>query len=235
MKIGAYVPLFDGDVEHIGNAARRIEAAGLDGVFVFDGVRKSGRPAFPVLEAMDLVLEATREIPGGPLVVRAGDDRAGDVHRCLSRAHDRFGERLVAGLGVGDSSSFELEGRQVANFETRVGEMADTALALRDRGAEVWLGGRSEAITLLARSSGLSQNLWEPEVGEVATMVAEGRSVSWAGRCEMDAAEMLATMKAWRREQAEWCVFLVKGSGKHPERAFEALERAVAEYRNDAS
>src|SRR5271169_153104 len=107
MRIGVTLPSFRADAGAL-DAARRAEAAGLDGVFVFDHLWPLGRPDRPALASFPLlgaVAAVTETVALGPLVARVGlvpDEVL--VAELASLSHMAPG-RLIAGIGTGDAMS----------------------------------------------------------------------------------------------------------------------------------
>lgn len=108
MKVGITLPTFESSVAPAMTTAWAAEAAGLDGVFVFDHLWPIGQPSRPALSAFPVlaaVVAKTRRIRIGPLVARLGllPDRL--VVDSLVSLFELAGPRLVAALGIGDGKS----------------------------------------------------------------------------------------------------------------------------------
>ena len=108
MRVGITLPLFNDDPELAVAVARRAEDAGLDGVFVFDHLwplRQPHRPALHSTTVLAAVAAETSRIHVGTLVARVGlVPDAVLVHNLVTLAAIA-GDRLIAGLGTGDSAN----------------------------------------------------------------------------------------------------------------------------------
>src|SRR3954465_12070378 len=108
MLVGISVPQFQLDPEPAIAAAQRAEAAGLDGVFVFDHLWPLHQPERPALHGPSLLAALAAEtdrITLGPLVARVGLLPDAVLTHTLLTIHRMLGDRLVATLGTGDSSN----------------------------------------------------------------------------------------------------------------------------------
>ncbi|HYA67838.1 MAG TPA: LLM class flavin-dependent oxidoreductase, partial [Acidimicrobiales bacterium] len=107
LRVGVTLPSFRDDVAAL-EAAARAEAAGLDGVFVFDHQWPLGRPERPAISSFPLlgaVAARTDRVALGPLVARVGVvPDALLVAQMASLALIAPG-RVIAGIGTGDSMS----------------------------------------------------------------------------------------------------------------------------------
>lgn len=105
------LPQFRHDAEAAVAVARRAEAAGLDGVFVFDHLWPLGqrmRPALHSLTLLGALAAETERVTLGPLVARVGlVPDALLVHGMLT-LHRILGDRLIVALGTGDSLNLSL-------------------------------------------------------------------------------------------------------------------------------
>ncbi|MHB8329245.1 MAG: LLM class flavin-dependent oxidoreductase, partial [Acidimicrobiales bacterium] len=193
------------------DAARRAEALGLDGVFVFDHLWPMGHPARPALSAFPLlgaVAAVTSRICLGPLVARVGlvpDDVL--VAQMASLANMAPG-RLVAGMGTGDSKS-ALEN---AAFGIAFGNSGERRKALRacarrvlDMEVPVWIGGGSTATLAIAAELGAAVNLWEGDPSSLATL-RDRSEVTWAGQVPGDTAGIVERLGEVSRAGATWAV-----------------------------
>ena len=108
MKVGITLPQFRDDADAALEAARRAEALGIDGVFVFDHLWPMGQPGRPAISSGPLLgalAAVTSTIHLGTLVARIGllpDDVLIDV---LCGVDAISGGRMVAGIGTGDGLS----------------------------------------------------------------------------------------------------------------------------------
>ncbi len=121
MKVGITLPQFRDDADAALAAARRAEALGIDGVFVFDHLWPMGQPGRPALSSGPLLgalAASTSTIHLGTLVARIGllpDEVLLDV---LCGVDGLSGGRLIAGIGTGDQLSREENEAYGIPFET---------------------------------------------------------------------------------------------------------------------
>ncbi|HVC68741.1 MAG TPA: LLM class flavin-dependent oxidoreductase [Acidimicrobiales bacterium] len=212
MRVGVTLPTFRDDDAAV-ESARRAEALGLDGVFVFDHIWPLGRQdrpaltAFPVLGAVAAV---TRRISFGPLVARIGlrpDDLL--VAQLASLAAMAPG-RLIAGMGTGDSQSAaenEAYGIPPGPADERRLALLRCARRVLDLGVPVWVGGGSTATTELAADlgAGVAVNLWAGQPAAVAALT--GRfEVTWGGPVATEPAELAQGLSELATAGATWAV-----------------------------
>ena len=196
MKVGVTLPQFRDDAGPALDTARRAEAAGLDGVFVFDHLWPLRQPARPALAGFPLaaaLAAETEAVAVGTLVARVGvlpDAVLGHTLLTLARI---AGPRLIAGLGVGDAMSRAENAAYGAPFlprTSRLASLVEVCRRLRRRGVTTWVGGASAAITAVARDEADGLNLWDVDVDAVkqaaAALPAEV-AVTWAGQVDLAA------------------------------------------------
>ncbi len=195
MKVGLTLPQFGEDPEACIEVAREAEAAGFDGVFVFDHLWAIGRPDRPALHGPSLLAALaveTHRLRVGTLVARVGlldDDLLVAAFATLSAmARDR----LVAGLGVGDRLS-EDENRAFGvpfpSVNDRWASLGDCCSRLRRLGIETWVGGLSAGTRAVGRVASDALNFWDVAPGVVADELARPDSVpvTWGGRVDLSA------------------------------------------------
>ncbi|HTJ73962.1 MAG TPA: LLM class flavin-dependent oxidoreductase [Acidimicrobiales bacterium] len=190
MKVGITLPQFRHEAEPALEVARRAEAAGLDGVFVFDHLWPLGQPGRPALQSLvllgALVVETAR-VTLGPLVARVGLVPDALLVNQLITLHRMAGDRLVAALGTGDSGNQgenEAYGLPFGSVAERLGRLEACCRALRAAGVRTWVGGRSAAVRAAAGQAD-GWNGWGTDVaGFVAdvAVVPEGRELTWGGQ-----------------------------------------------------
>jgi alkanesulfonate monooxygenase SsuD/methylene tetrahydromethanopterin reductase-like flavin-dependent oxidoreductase (luciferase family) len=141
MKHGVYVPNFGpfGDAAVMADLARRAEAAGWDGVFVWDHViRHEGD--FDLVDpwvALTAMAVATERVTIGPLITPLPRRRPWNVAKSAVNVDRLSGGRLVLGVGIGSDRGREFSGfGEVADPKTR-GDMLDEAIALIH---QIWTG-----------------------------------------------------------------------------------------------
>ena len=215
MRVGITLPQFRDDAEPALAVARAAEAAGLDGVFVFDHLWPLGQPDRPALHSHVLLgaLSAeTERVTLGPLVARMGLVPNAVLVHALATLHRMLGPRLLATLGTGDArnrAENEAYGVGYAPAAERVAALLDCVRRLRAGGVPTWVGGRSRAVRRAALESD-GWNRWGVDAATFAAEVAAFRElgpmrsghagevqVSWGGqvlvgRTEAEAAEKLA-------------------------------------------
>ncbi len=210
VRVGVTLPTFREDPAAVG-FARDAEAAGLDGVFVFDHLWPMGRPDRPALAAFALlgaVAASTDSVALGPLVARVGlvpDDVM--VHRFRALAGLAPG-RVIAGLGTGDAKSAAENlayGVPVADAPDRRRSLAALAASLSATGLPVWIGGGSQATADVAVTAGVAVNLWEASPAAVAAQAAR-TEVTWGGPVPDDADAIVALLAPLAAAGATWVV-----------------------------
>ncbi|HEV7888108.1 MAG TPA: LLM class flavin-dependent oxidoreductase [Acidimicrobiales bacterium] len=218
MKVGMTLPQFRDDPEPALAVALDAEAAGLDGVFVFDHLWSIAQPARPALHWQALLgalAGSTERIALGTLVARVGLVPDPVLVNALGSVHRMIGDRLIAGIGAGDRlSQAENEAYGVpfppaAERLAAVGRVAD---GLRERGITTWVGGRSPGARDTAIAHADALNLWDAPVEEVAAERAV--AVTWGGLVhpEDDLAVLLAGLAG---AGAEWAVLAPVGFQWH--------------------
>lgn len=190
MKVGVSLPQFRHDAEAAVGVARRAEAAGLDGVFVFDHLWPIGqrmRPALHSLTLLGALAAETGRLTLGTLVARVGLVPDAVLVHGLVTLHRMTGGRLIAALGTGDSlnrEENEAYGVPFAPVADRVASVADCCRRLRAAGVATWVGGRSPAVRAVAATAGA----WNGWGTDAATFAAEATSLApevvptWGGQ-----------------------------------------------------
>jgi alkanesulfonate monooxygenase SsuD/methylene tetrahydromethanopterin reductase-like flavin-dependent oxidoreductase (luciferase family) len=190
LRVGVTVPQFRHDVEPALAVAQRAEAAGLDGVFVFDHLWPLGQPARPALHSLTLLgalAAETGRVTLGPLVARVGLVPDALLVHQLVTLQRMVGHRLVAGLGTGDSANRaenEAYGIPFAPVAERLAAVAWCCRRLREAGVRTWVGGRSAAV----RAAAAEADGWNGWGTDVATFSADaagvptGRELTWGGQ-----------------------------------------------------
>jgi hypothetical protein len=193
LKVGLTLPQFGEDPEACIEVARHAEAAGIDGVFVFDHLWAIGRPERPALHGPSLLAALateTRRLHVGTLVARVGlmpDDLLVATFVTLAAM---AGDRLVAALGVGDRLS-EGENRAFGvpfpSVTERWTSLGACCGHLRRLGIETWVGGLSAGTRAVGRAESDALNLWEVTPGVVSDELARPDSVpvTWGGRVDL--------------------------------------------------
>lgn len=239
MKVGLTLPQFRHEAGPALDTARRAEAAGLDGVFVFDHLWPLGRPDRPALHGHTLaaaLLATTSRLCVGTLVARVGllpDAVLANQFTTLARM---AGGRLVAGLGVGDALSRPENlavGVPFRPREERLASLVDVSRRLRARGITTWVGGHSTTVRAIGRAEADAVNVWGVPPDALAGMAAEEReagALTWAGQVDLstsgvaEVADLLRTVSA---AGATWAV-VAPVNGPWP----EAVETVAAAGRS---
>lgn len=190
MRVGVTLPQFRHDAEAAIAVARRAEAVGIDGVFVFDHLWPLGqrmRPALHSLTLLGALAAETETVSMGPLVARVGLMPDAVLVHTLVSLHRMLGGRLIAALGTGDSLNREENEAYGVPFRPAAERLASLKTCcgqLRAAGVTTWVGGRSTAIRAAAEEAD-GWNSWGTDVttfkAEAAT-VAAGRALTWAGQ-----------------------------------------------------
>ena len=228
VRIGVTLPTFREDAVAV-DGARRAEALGLDGVFVFDHLWPMGQPerpalaAFPVLGALAV---ATGRVALGPLVARIGlvpDEVMIGRFRALEVLAPG---RVIAGLGTGDTKSAPENaayGVPVDAPGARRRSLAECAGTLVGEGVPVWIGGGAPATVAVAAAVGAAVNLWDA-APEALTAEAGRTEVTWGGPVPADADGIVARLAPLVAAGATWVVCAWP-------RSVEAVAEAAAELR----
>jgi alkanesulfonate monooxygenase SsuD/methylene tetrahydromethanopterin reductase-like flavin-dependent oxidoreductase (luciferase family) len=236
--VGTTLPQFRADAEVAIAAAQRVEALGLDGVFVFDHLWPIGNPGGTVLHSHTLlgaVAEETNRVQVGALVARVGlMSDAVLVNTLASVAHVAGRERTIAGVGTGDALSkpenlgFDVDYESVS---ARVAAVGGVCRALRERGVTTWVGGRSPEIRQVAADDADALNIWGANPAEVVSAIedlrrrAGGRAVAttWGGQVLVGRTDAEAATKLDRYGERR---HLVHGTVTQVAQHFDALGEA---------
>ena len=167
-------------------AARRADAAGVDGVFCYDHVWPLGQPHRPALAPFPLlaaVARSTERVCLGPLVARVGLVPDQVLLSQVDALAVLAPGRVVMGLGTGDRLSAgenEAYGVAYAPAGERRASLRACVRAVLDRGIPAWVGDGAPRTLAGAEGEGAAGNVWgaRPE-GEADQ--AGGGEVTWAG------------------------------------------------------
>lgn len=190
MLIGVSLPQFRHDAEAAIGVARRAEAAGLDGVFVFDHLWPMGQRMRPALHGTTLLgalAVETDRVVLGTLVARVGLVPDAVLVHSLVTLHRMTGGRFIAALGTGDSlnrEENEAYGVPFAPVADRVAAVVDCCRRLRAAGVTTWIGGRSPAVRMAAANAD-GWNGWGTDVAtwaDEAAGVPHGGELTWGGQ-----------------------------------------------------
>ncbi len=215
MRVGLTLPQFRHDADSCLRTAAQAEAAGLDGVFVFDHLWPLGRPDRPALHGPTLagaLLARTARVTVGTLVARVGILPDAVLVNQLTTLHRMADGRLVAGVGVGDAMSRPENlavGVPFRPREDRLASLVDVCRRLGERGVTTWVGGNSATMRSVARAEADAANLWGVGPAAVGEARRAGGPVTWAGQVDVGAvgADGLATLlRALALEGAAWAI-----------------------------
>ena len=191
MRVGVTLPQFSHDAEPAIAAARRAEAAGLDGVFVFDHLWPLARPDRPALHSLTLLGALTAEaerVTLGTLVARVGLlPDAVLVHALVTLHRMAVPARFIAALGTGDRANRpenEAYGVPYAPVAERVASVITCVRLLRQAGVRTWVGGLSAAVRRAAQEAD-AWNAWAlppAALAEAAAEMGRGLDVTWGGQ-----------------------------------------------------
>lgn len=190
MRLGVVVPAFRTDADAALRVARAADGL-LDGAFVFDHLWPMGQPGRPALSSFPLlgaIAGATSTVAVGTLVARIGLVPEALLAHEFATLGRIAGDRLVCGIGAGDSLSAaenEAFGVDFAPVAERVAAVARVAHDLVTAGHEVWVGGRSVAVRTAAARAGAALNVWGVDA---ETLVQEG--ADYQARCGDRAGEV---------------------------------------------
>jgi alkanesulfonate monooxygenase SsuD/methylene tetrahydromethanopterin reductase-like flavin-dependent oxidoreductase (luciferase family) len=212
VKVGITLPQFRDDADAALGAARRAEALGIDGVFVFDHLWPIGQPGRPSLSSGPLLgalAASTSTIHLGTLVARIGllpDEVLLDV---LFGLDGLSNGRLIAGIGTGDKLSQEENkayGIPYERAEIRRERLESVAFAVVGAGIPVWIGGGRPEMVAVARAAGAAVNVWQVGTEQVAPLAAQGVEVTWGGPVGDSVEEAVDTLAAVAGAGATWAV-----------------------------
>lgn len=218
MKVGITLPQFRDDPDTAIAVALDAEAAGLDGVFVFDHLWPMGQPDRPAIHSMALLgalAAETATLHVGTLVSRVGLVPDAVLVNALGTVARMIGPRLIAGVGAGDRLSKAENLAYGVAFEpaaVRLAAVARVADGLRAKGVTTWVGGRSPETRAVAVDHADALNLWDAPVDDVAG--ERGVEVTWGGlvRPDDDVAVLLSGLHA---AGATWAVLAPVGFDWH--------------------
>jgi alkanesulfonate monooxygenase SsuD/methylene tetrahydromethanopterin reductase-like flavin-dependent oxidoreductase (luciferase family) len=212
MRIGLTLPSFVQDAEVALDVARTAEECGLDGVFVYDHVFRRGRdgerrPALEAVALLGAVAEATTQVSIGTLVLRGSMRPPASSAAAVSTAARIAPGRVIAGVGAGDSESRdenESFGLGFGSVAARVGELEETVLAVRDQGAQVWVGGLAASVREIATREADGWNAWGVDAAQFGEWTRTMRpaaartpfACTWSGLVVLDETDDAAVDRA---------------------------------------
>ncbi len=210
-SLGLTLPSFVDDPTVPLGVAAAAEAAGLDGVFVYDHVFRGDEPhRRPALEATALLgalAASTATIHVGTLVSRATLRPPATLAVGLETAQRIAPGRVIATLGAGDAQSREENesfGLPFGSLDDRVAALEAARVACSGRGFPVWVGGTHPRVRAVAsRADGWNRWGGDPErfaveAGEVSRAAERPITCSWGGLFVIASTEEAASAKAAR-------------------------------------
>lgn len=227
IRVGVTLPQFRERAEPALETAVAAEQRGLDGVFVFDHLWPLHRPERPALHAYELlgaVAMETRRVTFGTLVSRLSLLPDAVLAHTFSSLQRMVGDRVVAGVGTGDSSNKDENVSYGVPFEpkaARLAALSDCCRRLRDAGVTTWVGGLSHEVRAIAAARADGWNAWGIGVDEFRIAVAELLGLAAGRRLEMSWSGALpGTTAAAVREHlvalvdagATWAIFPLGGA-----------------------
>jgi alkanesulfonate monooxygenase SsuD/methylene tetrahydromethanopterin reductase-like flavin-dependent oxidoreductase (luciferase family) len=237
VRLGVTLPQFRDDAEPALAVARRAEAAGLDGVFVFDHLWPLSRPESPALHSLTLLgaLSAeTSRVTLATFVARVSLlPDAVLVHTLQSLHRMLDGRRFIAGLGTGDRNNRDESVAYGVGFpsaDARARQLVDCCRRLRELGVPTWVGGDSERARRIAAEEADGWNGWGLPAERFASLAAELRrstAVTWGGQVLIGRTDAHAVEKLERHGPRP---HLVHGTVDDLRRHFQALQEAGASW-----
>jgi alkanesulfonate monooxygenase SsuD/methylene tetrahydromethanopterin reductase-like flavin-dependent oxidoreductase (luciferase family) len=207
VRIGVLLPTFTVGAREAFAFAQSASDAELDGVFAYDHLWPMGSPLRPSLAPFALLAGVARRhhrLVVGPLVARVGLVSTSHLVEQFMTLEKVAPGRVVAAIGTGDKLSKaenDAYGLLARDADERRAMLRDAAEALRSS-MPVWLGGGGAETNELARSLGVTINLWNVPAQRVAQVGASG-PVNWAGPVPDD---LVATLNALEAARATWAV-----------------------------
>jgi len=214
-RVGLTLPSFVDDPEVPIRVAKAAEAAGLDGVFVFDhlwrGDPPDRRPALECFALLGAVAAETTRIHVGTLVARATLRPAATLANCFTTVQRVSGGRLIAAIGSGDSHSRaenEAFGLEFGTMEDRIMALHDAVRAAKHGEFPVWVGGRAAQVREVAALAdgwngwGGTPETLSAEI-ELVRDVAPDATITWGGLILTGDDDAHAHAKAQQRTLAD--------------------------------
>lgn len=240
MKVGLTLPQFRAEAGPALDTARQAEAAGLDGVFVFDHLWPLGRPDRPALHGPTLaaaLIATTGRLAVGTLVARVGVLPNAVLASTFASLHRMAGDRLVAGLGIGDAMSRPENiaiGEPFLPHPERLATLADLCRRLRASGITTWVGGTSPSTQAVGWAEADAVNVWGVAPDALPPAVASRRGAAgvftWAGQVDMGTlgpTEVAGLLRTVAGAGATWAVVAPINAGWP-----EAVETVAAARRS---
>jgi len=234
VRLGVTLPQFRDDAEPALAVARRAEAAGLDGVFVFDHLWPLHQPERPALHSMTLLGALTAEtsrVSLGSFVARVSLLPDAVLVHTLHSLWRMTEGRFIAGLGTGDRNNRDENLAYGVGFppaEDRARQLVDCCRRLRELGVPTWVGGDSARARAIAAAEADGWNAWGLSAEAFASLAAEmPRETTWGGQILIGRSDAHAAGKLARHRPRP---HLAHGTLDTLRRHFAALEEAGASW-----
>src|SRR5437763_10520878 len=182
MRVGVTLPQFREEAEPAIAVARRAEAVGLDGVFVFDHLWPLHQPERPALHSLTLLgalAAETERIVLATFTARVSLLPTAVLVHTLVSLHRMLDGRFIAGLGTGDRNNRDENVAYGVGFpaaDVRAQELETCCRELQARGVRTWVGGTSPLAREMAAADADGWNGWGIGVEEFAELAADVRN-----------------------------------------------------------
>jgi alkanesulfonate monooxygenase SsuD/methylene tetrahydromethanopterin reductase-like flavin-dependent oxidoreductase (luciferase family) len=234
VRLGITLPQFREDAEPALAVARRAEAAGLDGVFVFDHLwplHEPDRPALHSLTLLGALAAETSRLTLGTFVARVSLLPDAVLVHTLHSLWRMTEVRFIAGLGTGDRHNRDENLAYGVGFppaDARARQLVDCCRRLRELGVPTWVGGDSDRAREIAAAEADGWNGWGLTADRFASLAAGMPcDATWGGQVLVGRTDDHAALKLERHGPRP---FLVHGTVDALRRHFTALKEAGATW-----
>lgn len=221
VRVGITLPSFVDDPEIPIAVAHAAEAAGLDGVFVYDhmwrGEPPNRRPALECFALLGAIAAETERVHIGSLVARATLRPPATLANAFATADRVSSGRVIAAIGAGDSESRaenEAFGLEFGSMVDRVNALHHAVRAAAGRGFPVWVGGRAAQVREIVaiadgwNSWGAAPDRFAAEAGLVRD-VSPDAALTWGGLArplDEGAAGLAERLQPYADAGASWLI-----------------------------
>jgi alkanesulfonate monooxygenase SsuD/methylene tetrahydromethanopterin reductase-like flavin-dependent oxidoreductase (luciferase family) len=195
VRLGVTLPQFRHDADTAITVARRAEAAGIDGLFVFDHLwplHQPERPALYSLALLGALATETQQVVLATFMARVSLVPNAVLVHSLVTLHRLLGDRFISGLGTGDSGNRDENLAYGVGFPPRAERIRDLVACLRElkaAGVRTWVGGTSAAFRTVAAEEadgwngwGLSAEDFAVAAGDVSVRGVGATELTWGGQ-----------------------------------------------------